>query len=211
MKNNSLGIKEDWTRGLFLGLKPSEFDPEADTPVPDRLLPKWKNRILLNRLKLSQKIGLLLFLNRKNALSRGGQDRLLFLQSKASLEAIEAGLRFCRRLLLEEKLQSDFKHQMVELNRFSQSKRFRRFQSNRIGVGYRDKGALPEESQLPRNRADESGFLFLPDLKPEIRILIERLVPSLIEGEWLDLGDLNRILTSSEEVFPDLDKLLTLF
>jgi len=205
----SLGTKEDWTRGLIPGGEPSGFDPEADIPVPDRLLPKWKNRILLSQLKLSQKIGLLLYLNRLGRLSRGGQDRLLFLQSKAPLGAIEAGLKFCSRLLLEEKLQSDFKHQMVELNRPSQSKRFRRFQSRRIGVGYRDKGTLPEESELVRNSAQEKNFLFLSDLSPEIRELVIRQAPKSVEGEWLDLEGFSLEILSGENL-SEFCKLLSL-
>jgi hypothetical protein len=192
-------------KDLILGGK----DPEADTPVPDRLLPKWKTRQLLSRLRLGQKVGLLLFLNRKDLLSKGGQDRLLYLQSRASFEAIEAGLKFCQRLLEVEKLQSDFKHQMIELNRRPQTKRYRRYQANRIGVGYRDKGALPEESNSPRNLAQKEGVIFLADLSPDIRELVLALFPNSVVEEWLDLDNLYEVVHSLED-FQDLDKLLNL-
>jgi len=101
-------------------------DSEAEVPVPDRLFPKKKSKGLLLRLKLSQKIGLLMWMNRTDQLSRGGEERLLYLQKKASIEAISAGLRFANRLTQEKKLQNDFRPHMAELNRMPQSKRFRR-------------------------------------------------------------------------------------
>jgi len=66
----------------------SQVDLEADMPVPDRLLPKQKSQLLTNSLRMSQRIGLLLCLARKGNLSKGGQDRLFYLQSKAPFEAI---------------------------------------------------------------------------------------------------------------------------
>jgi len=202
-------IKEARDRSNLADLILAEKDPEADTPVPDRLLPKWKSRILLDRLRLGQKIGLLLFLNRLELLSRGGQDRLLYLQSKASFEAIEAGLRFCQRLTQEPKLQTDFKHQLVELNRRPQSKRFRRYQVRRIGVGYRDKGALPEESNSARNLAQKEGILFLADLNPDVRELVLALFPNSVDGEWLNLDELYGVIHSMENL-QVLDQLLAL-
>lgn len=163
--------------------------PEADMPVPDRLFPKGKSKWLTDRLKLSQRIGLLLFLNRENLLSEGGQERLLYLQSKAPFSAIEAGLAFAQRLSIEKKLQSDFKHQMIELNRRPRSKRYRRYETSRIGVGYRDKGTLPEESSIFRRRADEESFVLIDDLPPEMFIFISEHCPdSVVDGTWLDLG-----------------------
>jgi len=159
---------------------------------------------------MSQRIGLLLCLARKGNLSKGGQDRLFYLQSKAPFEAIEAGLKFCQRLLNEEKLQSDFKHQIIELNRKPQSRRFRRYSTSRIGVGYRDKGTLPKESDLAVLRANEEGIINLDDLRPEVRKEIEILFPDLIEGEWLDLNDLSLEILSDERNLLSLVRLLTL-
>jgi len=184
------------------------FDPEADTPVPDRLLPKWKSQWLVRRLKLSQSIGLLLLLNREERLSKGGQDRLIYLQQKASVEAIVAGVKFYQRLINEPKLQSDFKHQMKELNRRPQSKRFRRYEVRRIGVGYRDKGALPEESKIARNGAASDSFVCLTALEPRVEEFVRTSFPSLVDGEWLDLELLSEEISSFEEVNPEQFKLL---
>jgi len=168
--------------------------PETDTPVPDRLLPKWKSKWLVNRLKLSQMIGLLIWLNREEMLSVGGKERLLYLQAKAPFSAIAAGLRFSERLTKESKLQSDFQPQMRELNRRPQSKRFRRYEVNRIGVGYRDKGALPENDSHARIKANSEAFVFLADFPDPVVALIRDKFPNSIEGEWLDLDELDQTM-----------------
>jgi hypothetical protein len=163
--------------------------PEAEVPVPDRLFPKAKSKWLVDRLKMSQRIGLLLFLNRIGQLSPGGEERLLYLQQRAPFSAIEAGLAFAQRLLSEKKLKSDFKHQIIELNRRPQSKHFRRYETSRIGIGYRDKGTLPEESSIFRRRADEDSFVLIEDLPVELFLYVAEQIPdSVVDGTWLDLG-----------------------
>jgi len=175
--------------------------PEADMPVPDRLLQKGRSHFLLNQLKLGQKIGILIWLNQEGVLSPGGGERLLYLQAKASLEAIAAGLKFAQRLSDESKLQLDFKHQIRELNRRPQSRRFRRYESSRIGVGYRDKGTLPEETILQRTKAQEAGWIYIPDLTLENQGVLQTLVPSACrEGDWIDLSELSRFLDENEEI-----------
>jgi hypothetical protein len=177
--------------------------PEADMPVPDRLFPRGKSKWLTDRLKLSQRIGLLLFLNREELLSPGGQERLLYLQSKAPFSAIEAGLVFAQRLSSELKLQSDFRHQMIELNRRPQSKRFRRYETSRIGVGYRDKGTLPEVSTVYRRRADEESFVLIEDLPVEMFLYISAHCPdSVVDGTWLDLGIIKENSLGNFPYFP---------
>lgn len=165
-------------------------DSEADIPVPDRLLRRSESLQLVRALKLSQMIGILLWLNREELITLGGRERLLYLQSKASFEALEAGLRFARRLSLEKKLQSDFKHQMHELNRRPQSKRFRRSEARRIGVGYRDKGMLPGSSSGARTSAQRDAYIpahLVPEL---IRRTIQLVHPNFLtaDGEWVDLS-----------------------
>lgn len=169
----------------------SEINSGAEVPVPDRLLPKRKNQALLLRLRLSQKIGLLMWMNRKGFLSRGGEIRLLYLQRKASIEAISSGLKFVDRLDREEKLQSDFHHHMIELNRRPQSRRFRRTEKSRIGVGYRDKGTLPDKSSQGRTLAQKESWILLSDLPENLQVIIQSQVPQLIEGEWLNLGEIS--------------------
>lgn len=189
--------------GKFLGTLPISGAPilplgkvtEADIPVPDRLLPKGKSKWLTNRLKLSQKIGLLLWLNREGLLSEGGGQRLLYLQAKASFEAIAAGLKFAERLSKEIKLQSDFRHQLVELNRRPQSKRFRRTEKRRIGVGYRDKGTLPEYDASARRSAYVMDFVEINSFGPMVQDRIRTRYHSALEGEWVSLSDLAVLLS----------------
>jgi len=181
-------------------LTESERDAEADIPVPDRLLPKWQYQRLVGALRLSQKIGLLVWLNRIGAISLGGKERLLYLQSKASFEALEAGLRFARRLTEEEKLQSDFKHQMRELNRRPQSKHFRRSEIRRIGVGYRDKGMLPEQSLRARRAAWEESFIPTESIPESLVQVLSKYLPSCLieDGEWVDLSEISGTFGSEE-------------
>lgn len=167
----------------------SERDSEADIPVPDRLLPRRKSLELVRKLKLSQMVGLLVWLNREGLITLGGRERLLYLQAKASYEALEAGLRFAQRLSREEKLQSDFRHQMRELNRRPQSKHFRQSEARRIGVGYRDKGMLPEVSQSARREAQEGAYLPMDSLPELIGNSIRLFFTNCLtdDGEWVDL------------------------
>jgi hypothetical protein len=168
----------------------SERDSEADIPVPDRLLPRSESQRLVRMLKLSQMVGILLWLNREGLITLGGRERLLYLQAKASFEALEAGLRFARRLSQEKKLQSDFRHQMRELNRRPQSKHFRQSEARRIGVGYRDKGMLPEVSQSARRQAQEGAFLSVDQIPVLLKNAICLIHPTSLteDGEWVDLS-----------------------
>jgi len=167
-----------------------ERDSEADIPVPDRLLPRHQSLRLVGALKLSQKVGILLWLNREGLLSLGGRERLLYLQAKASFEALEAGLKFARRLSEERKLQSDFRHQMRELNRRPQSRHFRQTEARRIGVGYRDKGMLPEVSLRARRQAWEESFVPAGLVPTLVRNAIHLVHPHCLteDGEWVDLS-----------------------
>lgn len=168
----------------------SERDSEADIPVPDRLLPKRRSQELVRMLKLSQMIGLLLWLNRSELITLGGRERLLYLQAKASFEAIEAGLRFARRLSQEEKLRSDFRHQMRELNRRPQSKHFRQSEARRIGVGYRDKGMLPGSSTGARTRAQKDAYIPSHLVPKILRDALQLVTPACLtaDEEWVDLS-----------------------
>jgi len=182
--------RETWNYVLSDYRTESERDSEADIPVPDRLLPRRRSLELVRMLKLGQMVGILLWLNRENLITLGGRERLLYLQSKASFEALEAGLRFARRLSQEEKLRSDFRHQMRELNRRPQSKHFRQSEARRIGVGYRDKGMLPEASSGARTAAQKDSFI-PSHLIPSILLgSIRTVIPSCLtaDEEWVDLS-----------------------
>lgn len=190
-------------------LSESESETEADIPVPDRLLPRSSYQRLVGSLKLSQKIGLLLWLNRKGFLTLGGRERLLYLQAKASFEALEAGLKFAQRLTKEEKLQSDFKHHMRELNRRPQSKHFRRSEVRRIGVGYRDKGMLPEFSSRARQDAQRESFIPSALIPEGLRLTLQSLLPACFteEGDWIDLTEVSQDLRALKD-FQDRSDLL---
>jgi hypothetical protein len=170
-------------------LTEAERESEADVPVPDRLLPRSVSLRLVGKLKLSQKVGILIWLNREGLITLGGRERLLYLQAKASFEALEAGLKFARRLTSDKKLRSDFKHQMRELNRRPQSRRFRQSEPRRIGVGYRDKGTLPERSHSARRSTQEEAFIPSHLVPPLLRESIRLVYPAFLteDGEWVDL------------------------
>jgi hypothetical protein len=182
--------RETWNYVLSDYRTESEKDSEADIPVPDRLLPRRRSQELVRMLKLGQMIGILLWLNRENLITLGGRERLLYLQAKASFEALEAGLRFARRLTKEEKLRSDFRHQMRELNRRPQSKHFRQSEARRIGVGYRDKGMLPGSSSGARTAAQRDSYI-PSHLIPKILLgTIQTVMPHFLtaDKEWVDLS-----------------------
>lgn len=182
--------RETWNYVLSDYRTESERDSEADIPVPDRLLPRRKSQELIRMLKLGQMVGILLWLNRENLITLGGRERLLYLQAKASFEALEAGLRFARRLSQEEKLRSDFRHQMRELNRRPQSKHFRQVEARRIGVGYRDKGMLPGNSSGARSMAQKDSYV-PSHLVPQLLLSAIRTIhPEFLtaDKEWVDLS-----------------------
>jgi len=177
----------DYLRSDYL--TESEMETEAEVPVPDRLLTKSAYQSLVGKLKLSQRIGILIWLNRNQLLSLGGRERLLYLQAKASFEALEAGLKFTQRLQREQKLVSDFKHQIRELNRRPQSKRFRQSEVRRIGVGYRDKGTLPGFSSRARQEAQTGAFISTALIPRELVDLLKKILPDCLteDGDWIDL------------------------
>jgi len=144
-------------------------------------------------LRLSQQIGILLWMNRKELISNRGEERLLFLQAKAPWGALEAGMQFAIRLEAEKKLQIDLYHWMVLLNCFPPSKRLRQFRARRIGVGYSDKGTLPKLDASLRRSADRSAWVHREDLPEVLQSLLDTS-PSLVEGEWVDLPELVQFL-----------------
>jgi len=140
-------------------------------------------------LRLSQQVGVLLWLNRNDLLSTRGEERLLFLQSRAPWGALEAGMAFAQRLSVEEKLVDDLYHWMVVLNCFPSTKRLRTFRARRIGIGYRDKGTLPSSSASARKKAESEAWFHESSL-PEALKSFPGLPPSIQEGEWVDLPEL---------------------
>ena len=158
------------------------------------------------KLSLGQQIGVLVWMNRVDLLSSKGEERLLFLQSKAPWGALDAGMKFAQRLEGDEKLQLDFYPYMVALNCHPSTKRLRVWrQTSRIGVGYRDKGTLPSLSTGARRRATEDAWLLKEEIPGPLLAIIESM-PELVEGEWVDLSGLAELLGagSVSEDFPPL-------
>lgn len=158
-----------------------------------------KAGLVSEKLTLGKQIGILLWLNRVDLLSTKGEERLLFLQSKAPWGALDAGLEFAKRLQVELKLQLDFYPYMVVLNCYPSTKRLRAFrQTSRIGVGYRDKGTLPSLSTGARTRAQEDSWIHREEVPEKLMELLESM-PELIEGEWVDLSALAELLQIGSE------------
>jgi len=187
---------------IDFSVRATEYLTEADAPVPEHpTSQRERSWLFCKRLKLGQKIGLLLFALRTGELTEGGQTRLLYLQEKASLEAIALGLKFCERLTNESKLQSDFKLGLVYLNSRPRSKRFRKSETRRIGVGYRDKGTLPESSTRARRKADEESFVYFDDLSEKLRSYLRQKYPALVTiNGWLDPEEIRTPLASDSRL-----------
>jgi len=193
----------------FLSEDDCFWDPDVLPSLKNRILAKKMEQTYLSRLayhklkagqvseklKLSQQIGILLWLNRVNLLSSRGEERLLFLQAKAPWGALDAGMKIAHRLDKDEKMQLDFYHWMVILNCFPVTKRLRVWRANRIGIGYRDKGTLPSPSAGAIRQATESSWVLKESLKEEILSLLDP-TSSLVEGEWVDLPGLVGFLQS---------------
>lgn len=158
------------------------------------------------KLSLGQQIGVLVWMNRVDLLSTKGEERLLFLQSKAPWGALDAGMKFAQRLEGDEKLQLDFYPYMVALNCHPSTKRLRVWrQTSRIGVGYRDKGTLPSLSTGARRKATEDAWILKEEIPGPLLAIIESM-PELVEGEWVDLSGLAELLGAGSvtEDFPPL-------
>jgi len=140
------------------------------------------------RLRLSQQVGLLLWLNDHNLLDEfGGARRLLRLQRKASYEALVAALKFRELLHSTPKRQRDFFHHAVDLNSYLPGHDdYHRPNKRRIGVGYRDKGSLPESSSRARRDAESSVWFLVEDVGVELADGFPR------EGDWVDLAEILR-------------------
>jgi len=153
---------------------------------PSRLAYHQSVSVRNGRLRLGQQVGILLWLNDHSLLDEfGGARRLLMLQRKASYEALVSALKFRERLHNSPKLQRDFFHHAVLLNSYTPgASDYFRPEQRRIGVGYRDKGTLPEPSNSARKRADSSVWFLVEDIGVELADGFPR------EGDWVDLSEI---------------------
>lgn len=152
----------------------------------------------MGRLKLSQEIGVLVWGNRHGLITDLGRERLLFLQEKASYEAISAGINFSRRLEGSVKLVLDFYPRLVSLNSRGSSRRLRLFRKRRIGVGYRDKGTLPAPEEKARREVIRDSWIMSWDLHNIIEDTNLAIPPELVEGDWIDLPGLVTFLRDKD-------------
>lgn len=183
----------------------------AEIPVPDQLRDPRKEFVQTRELKLSQKIGLLLFLVKCGARSKTNVTlRLQFLQEHASVEAIQAGMKFAEKLRITPKLRKDFKHCMFYyLATTPRTLEWHKRPKQRIR-GYRDKGTLPDQSQRGRAKANEEGWFDMRGLeKQTVRQFLEEQLPAeLIEGDFLDLPGAVEFLQEQELILGKLRKIL---
>jgi hypothetical protein len=191
---SSSELLENFVQSDYLSFREQEL--EADVPVPADLLPKSIRERILEGLRKSQKIGLLLWLESEDLLSLGGRERLLYLQGGASLEALQAGLKFFSRLKKEKKLQLDFKHALREINSRPTSRSFRTKAPRRIGVGYRDKGTLPISSSSARRDAISESWVPTEPLNQFTLNAISSIAPFCLsdDGSFLDSQVLSQYL-----------------
>jgi hypothetical protein len=173
-----------------------EQEEEADVPVPADLLPRSQRQLILGKLKKSQKIGLLLWLESEGLIALGGRERLLYLQGGASVEALQAGMKFFSRLSEDEKLQKDFKHALREINSRPTSRTFRTKAPRRIGVGYRDKGTLPLSSSRIREEAIRDSWVPTEPMNEFSINAIRSIAPFCLseDGMFLDSQVLSQYL-----------------
>jgi hypothetical protein len=178
-------------------------EQEAEIPVPARLIPKDRSLDLVRALKLSQKMGLLLYVHRLGLLTSGGAVHLLYLQKRATFEALRASIDLCERLSQNSKLVQDFKHQIIELNRRPNSKNFRKKEIRQIGVGYRDKGTLPLFHRKSSLKPAEEQWIFFEDLGPDLKLWITLFHPSVlsVDGLWLDRSEFAFVIQRERREF----------
>jgi len=173
-----------------------DIEQEAEIPVPERLISNQRSKDLVRKLRLSQKIGLLLALHRNGALTPGGQLHLLYLQKRASFEALRASIVFCERLQ-EISFSKNFVHESIELNRRPRHRNFRKAEVRRIGVGYRDKGTLPSFDAGARVGAARESWIPFEDLSSsDLKLWVTLFHSDCLseDGLWLDIQELAYVL-----------------
>jgi len=182
---------------------------EAEVPVPDHLRDRSKELATVSNLKISQKIGIVLFLLEMNPHHENLCLRLAHLQSIASLEAILSGVRFRDRLKNDEKFVSDNRHNFFYfLSKFFSRRDWRKPRLTRIR-GYRDKGTLPDQNLRSRRKAQKESYMsILPFDEKTVEFLKENLPSSAFEGDQIDLTVAREFLNEEFEVLKRLRKLL---
>jgi hypothetical protein len=99
-------------------------------------------------------------------------------------------MAYAQLLDTETKRVHDQYHWIMVLNCHPTTRRLRIHRARRIGVGYRDKGVLPDKSSGARKSADAAAWVHWDSLPEHIQELLSALSASSVEGEWVDLPDL---------------------
>jgi hypothetical protein len=194
-------IHNERIRSLIAEHSRSEDFSEADMPVPIKSPSNSKSENLVRSMRLGQRIGVLLFLHRNDLISEGGEQRLFYLQAKASIEAIASGLSFCYRLESDPDLLRKFWRSVELLNLKPRSHRFRKYQTRRVGVGYRDKGTLPENDLKARRRAVDEAYVSVAALPEKVQSFVSVHYRSCLteDEEWLDIFDFSELITLEDK------------
>ena len=149
----------------------------AETPPPVTRLPKSGKR--LNR---STFLGMLLFLQRNRELTDEQERFVIRLQAKVKLEELTAAIELLTKLSNSSRARARAKEDL-ELAREKCGRIPAKSitpEARRIGVGYRDKGAL-RPSHRPREESPE--MFWSEDLSPDLSIQPEE--PTWISSEEL--------------------------
>lgn len=148
----------------------------AETP---RLITRPPKEKRLNR---STFLGYLLFLQRKHRLSEEQERFVIRLQSKASLQELAAAIELLTKLSKSERsaarAQSDLELAFERCGRIPAKSKSP--EERRIGVGYKDKGAL-RPTHKPREIAEDGWWS--EDLAPAL--LVQPEEPRWISSEEL--------------------------
>lgn len=182
---------------------------EAEVPVPECLRNRSKELATVSSLKVSQKVGILLYLLEMNPHHENLCLRMAHLQSIASLEAILSGVRFRDRLKNDKKFAQDNKHNFFYfISNFFSKRKWRKPRMARIR-GYRDKGTLPDQNLRSRRKAQKEAYMsILPFEEKTVEFLKENLPDSAFEGDQIDLTVAREFLNEEFEVLERLRKLL---
>jgi hypothetical protein len=176
-EDDTLGDQVDFV--LHQSLKLEELRQTS----PSRIAYHRNLAIRGGKLPLGKCIGLLLWLNDHDFLSDwGGARRLVRFQRRASLETLLSAIAFRESLNRTPKKQCDFFHHAVVLNAPFFEKLTQRASKRRIGIGYRDKGTLPNPSTRARLDADKAAWFPIEDIGFELADGFPR------EGDWVDLS-----------------------
>lgn len=178
----------------------SERDTEAELPVPDQSTPSPDQLRKRNWswFKRSQKIGLLLRLHSQGRLSSRARTLLEKLAGSASEEELQAAFRWSSRFKNPDFLRR-FRLEQEYIENLAPPRDPPPIpEKRRIGVGYRDKGNLPDHSSQARVDANRTSWISLNLFSPYVRTELKARFPELVEGGLFDLMGLYS--TSDEEL-----------